>query len=167
MTLIEVIVVVGIIAVLASLILPNANSLINRAQGPLCTSKLVNLWTVFSSNLNDGNAWPQIPTNSTNPIQIGSLEEEEWWLSCCSTNGMGLKTNDWNCPTITRLLRNATNGVQPHLITYLPTLFDANLSTPSKSASMPWFVEIANVHGNGAKMIRADGAVVEAQVLGK
>jgi hypothetical protein len=70
-------------------------------------------------------------------------------------------------PTITRLLRNATNGVQPHLITYLPTLFDANLSTPSKSASMPWFVEIANVHGNGAKMIRADGAVVEAQVLGK
>jgi prepilin-type N-terminal cleavage/methylation domain-containing protein len=160
-TLLEVLVVIAIIAVLGVLLIPNANALLNRAQAPICSARLMNLWTVFSSKLNDGESWPHLPTN----IVIGTIQEEQWWLNTTS-NSMGLTAKDWNCPTISRLLLNSTNpAVQRHVISYLPTLFDTKPTTPSAWPAMPWFIEIANVHGNGAQMIRADGAIMRAHPL--
>lgn len=163
-TLTEVLVVVGIFGFLIALLLPNATSILNRVQGIQCNERLKNLWMVFHNQLVvDGESWPQLPTN----VQVGSVEEQQWWLTRGS-NALGLTAKDWNCPTIARMLRNSSNSVaQAHLISYLPMLFDNNPATPMRWPWMPWFVEIANVHGNGAKMIRAYGAVVEAQVLGK
>ena len=155
--------VIAVIAILCALILPNASALLNRAQGPVCSARLVNLWTVFSTALHDDQSWPQPPTN----ITVGSLEEEKWWLAHGS-NSLGLTSKDWNCPTIERLLRSGTNPVaQSHVISYLPTLFDDKPTTPSTWPSMPWFIEIANVHGSGAQMIRADGSVVCAETRKK
>jgi prepilin-type N-terminal cleavage/methylation domain-containing protein len=157
-TLLELLVVVAIIAVLAVLVVPNAGSLLNRAQAPVCSARLLNLWTVFSNHLQDGQPWPQLPTN----ITVGSIEEQQWWLDQGS-NSLGLTVRDWNCPTISRMISGSTNqAARTHLISYLPMLFDATPSTPTRWPSMPWFTEIANVHGKGAQMIRGDGAVVTA-----
>jgi len=160
-TFVEVLVVFAIIVVLAFLLAPNFTTLLNRAQAPICSARLVNLWTVFSSNLQDGSPWPQVPTN----IPIGSSQEQQWWLAYGS-NKMGLSSKDWNCPTIARMLSSSSNSaLVAHPISYLPMLFDANPGTPMQCLNMPWFTEIANVHGHGAQMIRGDGAVITAPVL--
>ena len=159
-TLIELLVVIAIIAVLAMLLLPNVQYLRNRAEGVVCTGRLVHLWTTFSSYLQDGHTWPQVPAE----IQIGSLDEQHWWLDM-SQQEMGLTTNNWNCPTITRMIHNSSNSPSRFVMSYLPTLFDAKPLTPQSWPSMPWFTEVAAVHGNGALMIRSDGAVTTAQTL--
>jgi hypothetical protein len=50
-------------------------------------------------------------------------------------------------------------GTAP-LIHYLPTLFDARPGTPNKWTGMPWFSEIANVHGHGNLTIPSGGHIV-------
>ena len=151
-------VVLAIVGILAALILPNFQSILIRAEGVVCTGKLRNLWAVFSTSLTDGNGWPQVPA----AIPIGSTAEQQWWLDF-SSKTMGLKSNDWQCPTISRTMRSSSNAIQPSVICYLPTLFDNKPGTPRNWASMPWFTEIANAHGNGSLMIRADGSVSPAQ----
>jgi prepilin-type N-terminal cleavage/methylation domain-containing protein len=157
-TLVELLVVVAIIAVLAVLAFPNVSQLINKAQGVVCTGRLRNLWIVFSTSLNDGNAWPQLPTN----IAIGSTNEQQWWLDYTSNN-MGLTARDWTCPTISRYQRSSTNTQKIALINYFPTLFDASPVSPKKWPRMPWFSEMQAAHGEGILSVRTDGSVCPIQ----
>ena len=157
-TLVELLVVIGIIGILASLLFPNINNIIERAHGVVCNARLRNLWTAFSNHLTDGNGWPQIPSN----VPIGSTAELQWWLTSTS-NTMGLTSKDWNCPTISRMGSGLTNSGQKNPISYLPTLFDARLATPSRWPQMPWFTEVYSVHGNGNLSVRADGSVYPMQ----
>ena len=152
-TLLEIIVVVAIIGILVLLLFPNFSTIQARAEGVVCNARLRNLWNTFSAQLNDGNSWPQVPTN----ITIGSMEEQQWWLTTTS-NSMGLTSKDWNCPTIQRKIVNIPSG-PTNLITYLPTLFDARPMTPMSWGKMPWFTEIISVHGNGNLTVYADGSV--------
>lgn len=157
-TLVELLVVVAIVAVLALLAFPNITQFIDKAEGVVCTGRLRNLWIVFSTSLNDGNAWPQLPTN----ITIGSTDEQKWWLTNTSTN-MGLTSKDWLCPTISRAQRSSTNTQQIALINYLPTLFDASPASPKKWSRMPWFSEMQAAHGEGILSVRTDGSVCPIQ----
>ena len=158
-TLVEILVVIAIILILAALIFPNCGMLINRAESVLCTGKLRNLWVTFSNHLDDGTGWPQLPSD----IPIGSVAEQQWWLSSTS-NSMGLTASDWNCRSIARSVQSGTNSTQQkYLLSYLPALFDSKPTTPRKWGRMPWFTEIANIHGNGNLSIRADGSVCPAQ----
>lgn len=157
-TLVELLVVVAIMAVLSALILPNVSSVISRAEGVVCTSKLRNLCVVFSGAMVDGTGWPQVPKE----IEINSLNEQRWWLDY-SSNVLGMTAKDWQCPTITRNLRSRTNSSEIQLISYLPTLFDANPNTPRNWPRMPWFTETQNVHGHGNLCVRADGSVSPIQ----
>jgi len=161
-TLTEMLVVIGIMGVLIGLLIPNTTSLLNRAQGVVCSERLKNLYLVFHDRVViDHESWPQLPTN----VRIGSPEEQQWWLTTGS-NVMGLTVRDWNCPTISRMIRNSSNAVaQAHLISYLPMLFDDSPSTPMRWPWMPWFTEIANVHGRGAQMILGDGHVTTAPLI--
>lgn len=157
-TLVEVLVVIFIIGILAVIVFPNISALQAKAEGVVCTGRLRNLWIAFSAPMNEGNAWPQLPTN----ITIGSVDEQKWWLEY-SSNSLGLTPHDWTCPTIARYQRTATNGHQPALIDYLPTLFDANPMSPKNWPRMPWFTEIQAAHGEGMLSVRADGSVCPIQ----
>jgi prepilin-type N-terminal cleavage/methylation domain-containing protein len=157
-TLVELLVVIAIIAILIGLLLPNISNLTSKAQEVVCNARLRNLWTAFSTYLNDGNAWPQLPDG----ITIGSTEEQQWWLTTTS-NSMSLTTKDWNCPTIARMAGSVTNSRQTCLISYLPTLFDARPMTPSRWPRMPWFTEVIGPHGRGNLSVRADGSVSPIQ----
>jgi len=154
-TLIEVLVVIAIMAILTALFIPNVGSLVNRAEKVVCSGKLRNLWTAFSVPVADGRGWPQLPSD----VKIGTLAEQQWWITTSST--MGLTTNDWKCPSISRALKRSTNAAQQQkfLINYLPTIFDARPTTPGKWGRMPWFTEISDIHGGGNLSVRADGSV--------
>ena len=153
-------VVIAIVAVLCILAIPNFSTFQTKAEGVVCMGRLRNLWTAFSTQLNDENGWPQLPTN----IVVGSTEEQQWWLDTTS-NSMGLTTKDWNCPTIARMSANqgSSTNIQIYLISYLPTLFDAKPLTPRMWPRMPWFTEAVGVHGNGNLTVRADGTVCPIQ----
>jgi prepilin-type N-terminal cleavage/methylation domain-containing protein len=157
-TLIELSVVVVIIAVLVSLLIPNISSLVNRSEKVVCSGKLKHLWTAFSVRVADGSGWPQLPTD----VSIGSLAEQQWWIS--SSASMGLTTNDWKCPSISRAMKRSDNArqQQPFLINYLPTIFDPRPTIPGKWGRMPWFTEISDIHGGGNLSVRADGSVCPA-----
>jgi prepilin-type N-terminal cleavage/methylation domain-containing protein len=156
-TIVELVVVLMIIGILAALLLPNFSMIQRKAEEVVCDARLRNLWTAFSTQLNDGNGWPQLPAN----IQIGSKEEQQWWLTMTS-NSMGLTSKDWSCPSISRLSSRLTNG-QTYLISYLPTLFDAKPMSPMSWPRMPWFTEALGLHGNGNLSVRADGSVCPIQ----
>ena len=157
-TLVELIVVIAILAILLSLILPNFGLLVNRAERVVCSGKLRNLWTAFSVPVADGRGWPQLPSD----VKIGTLAEQQWWITTSST--IGLTTNDWKCPSISRALKRSTNASQNQifLINYLPTIFDPRPTTPGKWGRMPWFTEISDIHGGGNLSVRADGSVCPA-----
>ena len=158
-TIIEVLVVFVILGILVALLVPNITALQNKAEGVVCNARLRNLWTAFSSELHDGNGWPQIPPGT----EIGSIAEQQWWLETTS-NSMGLTKKDWSCPTLARNAGRATNNSQQvFLIGYLPTLFDAKSSTPYKWPRMPWFTESVVSHGGGNLSVRADGSVSPVQ----
>lgn len=153
-TLVEVLVVVSIILVLAVLATPTFSGIIDKAQGVQCSSKLRNLWVMFSGSLTDGEGWPQLPQG----IQAGSMEEQQWWLDY-SIRNLGMKENDWKCPSIMRRVSGVTNSAVIPKICYFPTLFDANPATPRLWPRMPWFTEMASLHGKGNLSVRADGSV--------
>jgi hypothetical protein len=152
--MVELLVVTGIITILVVLAVPKTGSLIDRAQGVLCTSKLRNLWLRFHAELIDGTGWPQLPKE----MQVGSLEEQKWWLDY-SVKNLEMKPGDWICPSIQRRI-DAFKGKGPvPIITYMPTLFDPDPATPTKWPRMPWFTEMGAMHGKPNLSVRADGTV--------
>ena len=157
-TLLELIVVVAIIAMLAALLIPIIPALISKAQGVACMGNLRTLYLGFSTSLNDGNGWPQIPSNVT----IGSQQEQQWWLDY-SSNNLGISASVWQCPAIHRNQLSITNSQQQSLISYLPTLFDAKPMTPKSWPRMPWFTELQGAHPGGILSVRADGSVCPIQ----
>ena len=158
-TLIEMLVVVGILAILITLIAPSVQQILPRAQAIVCMSHLRTLWIAFSPYATDPEGWPQVPKG----IKIGSMEEQQWWLDY-STNRLGLSGKDWRCPTIERSSRASSNAAAP-LIHYLPTLFDSRQGTPNRWPTMPWFSEMGDVHGQGNLTVRSDGSIVPSKPI--
>jgi len=155
-TIIELIVVIGVLGVLFALMLPELSRIQPKADEIVCMSHLRNLWIAFSPCATEDSGWPQLPSGG----KAGSHEEEEFWL-VYSSNSLGVSSNMWHCPTIDRVMRQHPPEIgKVPLIHYLPTLFDSRPGTPNKWAGMPWFSEIANVHGHGNLVIRSDGAVI-------
>lgn len=154
-SLIELLVVLGIVAILVALSFPAFQAARRSADSVVCTNKLRNLWLNFSNYLNDGEAWPQLPEG----VKIGSRQEQEWWVET-SEKSLGLSKKDWQCPTLSRYIRSATNASSAPLISYLPTLFDSRPYTPKLWPRMPWFTETASAHGSGLKAVMTDGSVV-------
>jgi prepilin-type N-terminal cleavage/methylation domain-containing protein len=160
-TLLEVIVVVCILGVLAVLVFPGLGGAYSQAEKVVCMARLKRLHDAMILKLNDGTGWPQLPSGVT----LGSPAEQQWWLEYGSNN-LGLTRKDWQCPTYARLGLRDTNvsSAQPHLITYLPTIFDSNPRTPFLMPTMPWFAESGNFHGTGVLCVRADGSVAPSSL---
>lgn len=157
-TLTELIVVIGILGILMVLAVPSLSTVLPKADKIVCMSRLRELWLKFAPCATEAEGWPQLPKG----VRVGSREEQQFWVDYASVN-LDVSSNLWKCPTISRYERNAPKGNQPNIIDYLPTLFDSRPGTPNKWPSMPWFCEIADVHGGGNLMIRSDGAVVSSR----
>jgi len=153
-TLLEMLAAVMVVVILTALSFPVYQRILPAAERVVCMGNLRNLHAAFAEYAQEG--WPQIP----NEIPLGSREEERWWLEESEKN-LKLSKKTWICPTIARDVRSMPEADRP-LIHYLPTPFSKEPNRASSSPQMPWFIEIANAHGEGNLMVRANGTVEPA-----
>ena len=160
-TITELVVVLGIFGVLMALLFPSFTSIAAKADEIVCMSHLHELWIKFAPCATDPDGWPQLPFG----VKPGTPLEESFWVNY-SSNNLEVSPSTWKCPTFAKEVRRAPAGAQIPLINYLPTLFDARPGTANRWATMPWFSEIANVHGHGNLTVLADGSVQPSVPLG-
>lgn len=154
-TLLEMLAAVLIVLILAVIIFPAVQGILPRVEKIRCMNNLRNLRVAFSVYAVEG--WPQVPKN----IQLGSREEERWWLETTEKDNLQLPRSTWICPTIQRMFRSAPEKDRP-LIHYLPTPFSAEPGKANQATFFPWFIEIGNAHGEGNLMVRQNGTVEPA-----
>jgi prepilin-type N-terminal cleavage/methylation domain-containing protein len=151
-TLIEVLAVISILGILSMLIFAGYPRFLASAQKAKCMSNLRGLHHSFSSYVTDVGNWPQVPDFETSENQA----YENWWIEMMLPHGVSREM--WICPTIRKAQESLPSRERSYMH-YTPTEFDAKPITPRLWPTMPWFVEIANAHGQGALIIFADGSI--------
>lgn len=154
-TLIELIAVISILGILASLLFVGYQKNLNRFEKPACVSNLTALYRVLSTYQTDNDGrWPQLPAN----IRMGSVEEEDFWIS--TFKDYDFHGKNWRCRTADRLMRSNSDAVRVPKIHYLPTLFDSDKNRRSPiDWGHPWAVEIGDMHGDGNLMLFSNGKI--------
>ena len=154
-------VVISIIGILSTLLLPEISTVRGRAEKVVCMGHLRTLHVALGSCLNDNEEWPQPPQDANGEEQdLTPDQEAQFWFDALKEYGVTAK--DWQCPTLSRQLGLNIVGSDTSDVPkmhYTPTNFDDNPLTPRKWPSMPWLVEISDIHQGGALLIRADGAI--------
>lgn len=117
-----------------------------------CTGNLRALAVALSNYIEDQGHWPKQPKFSHEE----QSQYEDWWLKEMKPYDVPEKA--WQCPAVLRLGKIQQRGHTPR-IHYSPTMFDDKPGTPRKWPTMPWLVEIANVHGHGPLVVLQDGSV--------
>lgn len=151
-TLVELIVVVALIGVLASLLTLGFQHSLRKTEAANCMSNLRGLYTGLSSLHLDLQQWPQLPEH----VVPGTIEEEEFWIE--TLKPYGLREKDWKCRTQERLLKSDKSSGEVAKIHYIPALFDSVQMRP-RLWVQPWVMEIGDVHGNGNHVLLSDGSV--------
>lgn len=153
-TVIEILVTVGIIAVLITIAFKYSSSWFGRAEGVRCAQNLKSLQVSLAAYVQDVGHWPQEPQE----LREGDNQDasEDWWLK--ELEPYGATAEVWKCPSITRLVSSKDPEGRPKLH-YTPTPFDERAFTPFRWATQPWLVEIGNMHGRGALICFPDGSV--------
>jgi prepilin-type N-terminal cleavage/methylation domain-containing protein len=162
-TLVEILAVLGILAVLVTLLIPVVSHHIEKSEGTVCAGKLRNLYIAMASSIADENRWPTLPAG----IAPNSLQEQKWWLEY-SSNNMGLSAKDWQCPTLNRNQLMNPNAQQRNLISYWPAPLDGMMLTEINDTykDIPWFMENEPAaHGNLTLCVLSDGSVTRFEDL--
>ncbi len=151
----ELLLVVAIMALLATLMIPLYGYFKRRAQDAVCMGNLRSLHAALSSYLTDhGEVWPQYP--NTDDSSGGDSTKDKWWYETLKPYGPTRKT--WICPS--HPVDSATeNDPQNYDSSYLPTPFgpEQNIAYRWKQ---PWVVEIGGFHdGNQANQVMPGGEI--------
>ena len=146
-----------IIAILAALLIPVISTMSARAQRVQCMTNLRNLYTAAELYVQQNGSWPQISEDADS-------DEATAWIAALKPFGPTEKT--WICPTIQSLMQNP-DYMKPEnaRIDYLATPFDDKPTTPHQWPRQPWFVEVADVHGNGNLIIFTDGSISDLKTV--
>ena len=156
-TLLELLAVMILIAILATMLLPLLSQIQNRIEKVGCMNNLRSLHVAANLYLQQNGKWPQIDPQL---LKSTTHEYDVEWIQALTPFG-GPRAS-WICPTVQRQLRGP-DYTQPKFtrIDYLATPFDDKPNTPLKWSSQPWFVEKGDVHGNGNLLIFPDGSISE------
>ena len=156
-TLLEIVIVIGVIVILAALMVPAFSAMRGRAQRVQCTSNLRNLYIAANLYVQQNGSWPQIPTGS-------SQDYARAWIAALAPFGPTQQT--WICPTIQALLGNPDLSQPENVRTdYYAMPFDDKPTTPYEWPRQPWFIETADVHGHGNLIIFTDGSVSDLKTV--
>ncbi len=155
MTILELMVVIVIIAILASMLLPLYGAITARADEGRCLANLRSLYVAASGYLQAAGSWPQIPVNliSSDPHTYART-----WVEALAPYGAPHTT--WICPTIQRTMGipiEAIEQTEHYRIDFIATPFDDNPASPRLNPTHPWFIEKAGVHSRGNLLILANG----------
>ncbi|MEP7015486.1 MAG: prepilin-type N-terminal cleavage/methylation domain-containing protein [Verrucomicrobiota bacterium] len=159
-SLLEIMVVVVIIAILATVSFPLIAGLRARAQRVQCMANLRNLYVATELYVQQNGSWPQIDTSDSDEDSATA------WIEALKPFGPTQKT--WICPTIQTLLGNPDLTKPENVrVDYVATTFDDKPLTPHQWPRQPWFAEVGDVHGNGNLLIFTDGSISDLNTVSK
>ena len=155
-TLIELVTVIVVIAILATMLTGISVELRSRADRVKCVQNLKNLYTATATYVNQQGFWPQI-----DPFAAGGDKKvyAKSWVAALQP--LGVTQTNWICPTVQRVLNNPDmTRDENYRIDYMATSFDSKPMTPYLWPHQPWFAERGAVHGGGNLLIWANGQIV-------
>ncbi len=148
--------VLVVISILAVVIAPLFPYLQARAQKTKCIENLKSLHVATGSYMQDNQHWPQISGNGYQDTTVANL-----WLAALAP--YGLTQINWVCPTVQQALQSPDLNDPTNIrVDYLAMPFGTQPRAPFVYTRQPWFIEAANVHGNGQEIIFPDGHIEEA-----
>ena len=157
-TLLEILVVLVIIGILATLSFPLVAGMRARAQRIQCMANLRSLYTATELYIQNNGSWPQIA------VSDDDTQYAQDWIAALKPLGPTEKT--WICPTIQNLLGNPNVSDPLNVRTdYVATTFDDKPTTPHLWPRQPWFAEVGDVHGNGNLIIFTDGSISDLNTI--
>lgn len=154
-TLLELMTVILVVLILGVMLLPVYSGIERRAQKSGCIANLRSLHVATDLYLQEHHTWPQIKTDGVDPKIVAAN-----WIS--TLQPYGLSQINWLCPTVQKTLENPDmTDPENTRLDYAASPFDTNPQTPFRWAKQPWFVEMADAHGNGQLILFPDGHVEE------
>jgi prepilin-type N-terminal cleavage/methylation domain-containing protein len=163
-TLLELVIVIGVIAILVALTLPVISGVRSRAQRIQCIQNLKSLYIGTDLYIQQNGMWPQINTVAN----AGKSEDEIAALWIAALEPFKVPRKSWICPTNQELLGNPDyNQPENTRLDYGMTTFDDKPTSPHEWPRQPWFIERGDVHGNGNLIIFADGSVSDLNTVTK
>jgi prepilin-type N-terminal cleavage/methylation domain-containing protein len=156
-TAIELLITIAVIAILVVLLFVALSSMPARAQRVQCMTNLRSLYVATESYIQQNGSWPQIPI-SDDDSDTAEQSYASAWIAALKPFGPSEKT--WICPTVQNLLHNPDYMKAENVrIDYMSTPFDDKTMSPHQWPKQPWFIETADVHGNGNLIIFTDGSI--------
>jgi type II secretory pathway pseudopilin PulG len=158
-TLIELLIIIGIIAVVVGLTFPALSALRSRAQRIQCSANLRTIYLATELYVQQNGSWPQIGTDDEDDFGNG-------WIAALKP--FGVSENTWICPTNQNQLGNPDiSDPQNIRVDYVATPFDDKPTTPHEWPTQPWFAETGNVHGHGNLIVFTDGSISDLNTVVK
>ena len=160
-TQLELLILIGVVAVFAAVLVPVASAMRARAQRAQCTANLRNLYNAANRYVQQNGSWPQISMGDGGD---SFQDYARGWITALAPFGPTQQT--WICPTIQNRLGNPRYWEPDNArIDYYAMAFDDKPMSPHKYSRQPWFVETADVHGHGNLIIFADGSVSDLKTV--
>ena len=156
-TLLELMTVIVVLSILMVILAPVLSAFRQRAQKVKCIANLRSLHVASSSYVQDNQHWPQIPA-----AKHGDTAAAQAWINIFQP--YGLMQINWICPSIQEALRSPDLGDPLNArVDYFGTPFNAKPTAPFQQTRQAWYIEAADIHGNGQEIIFPDGHIEEAQ----
>jgi hypothetical protein len=134
-----------------------------RAQRVQCMGNLRSLYVAAESYVQQNGNWPQIGSDDSDTAE---QDYATAWVAALTPFGPSQKT--WTCPTIQELMHNPDLSKPENVrVDYIATPFDDKPTTPHQWPKQPWFIETADVHGNGNLIIFTDGSISDLKTVTK
>jgi prepilin-type N-terminal cleavage/methylation domain-containing protein len=161
-TLLELLIVIVVIGILATLLIPVISTMKSRAQRVQCMGNLRSLYTATELYIQQNGSWPQIPM----ALESDTAEQNyaKAWIAALAPFGPTQQT--WICPTMQGMSGNPDlSNTQNVRVDYIAMTFDDKPTTPHQWPTHPWFIEAGDVHGNGNLIIFTDGSIKDAKTV--
>ena len=158
-TLLELLIVLGIVVVLVAVSFPVISQLRARAQRVQCSANLRSIYIATDLFVQQNESWPQIEESDD---EDATDDSGNGWIAALKPFGISEKS--WICPTVQNLLGNPdlTQNVR---VDYVATPFDDKPMTPHQWPRQPWFIEVGDVHGRGNLIIFTDGSISDLRTV--
>ena len=152
--LLTVIVIISILSLLGSAVFMGWEGKAARAA---CQSNLRVLYTGAPAYLTDNEVWPQIPTTDIHDPQYAIA-----WVKVFQPYGVAPK--NWICPAVQKALGNMDYNQYPR-VDYFAMPFGDKPRAAFLYPTQPWFVERADIHGDGNLVIFTNGSTGSVQEI--
>lgn len=158
-TFVELLLVLVLAAVLATISFPLFSYMKARAKFAACVSHLRALHTCFNNYMLDNDmVWPQPPPGKLESAQDED-EEWQWWHE--TLQPYGATKAFWLCPADADSQEQMRNEGDDFASSYIPTQFDEVPNTAFKWSGQPWLIERGELHGKGQgpNILMPDGTI--------